>query len=161
MLLYLLRHGDAVEDPRLQDLERPLSDRGLEQAQTAAQFFQRMQITLDRIIASPLLRAQQMAAPIRALLRVRQFLTSEYLLPGSHHQQLFELIDSQEEGPDLLIGHEPHLSTIISLLIAGETTARIDVKKASCACIEITRPLRKGQGALKWLVTAEQMRLFR
>ena len=161
MLLYLLRHGDAVEDPRLQDPERPLSDRGLEQAQTAARFFQRLQITLDRIIASPVLRAQQMAAPIRELLGVSQFLTSEYLLPGSDHRQLFDLIGSQEARSVLVVGHEPHLSTTISLLIAGETAARIDMKKASCACIEIIRPLRKGQGALKWLVTAEQMKLFR
>lgn len=160
MLLYLLRHGDAVDTPTLHDSERPLSDRGLEQAQVAGQFFQRLGISLDLIIASPLLRARQMAEPTRNLLGVRQFLTSDYLLPGSNHKQLFDLLHSQEAGSVLLVGHEPHLSTTIALLIAGETTSRIEIKKASCACVEIAGFPRKGQGTLKWLVTAEQMRLL-
>lgn len=160
MLLYLLRHGDAVENPTLHDSERPLSDRGFEQARTAAQFFQRLHISFNLIIASPLLRAQQMAAPAREMPGVSHFLRSDYLLPGSNHQQLFDLLNAQEAGSVLLVGHEPHLSTTIALLTAGETTARIEMKKASCACVDIAKPLRKGQGTLKWLVTAEQMKLL-
>lgn len=160
MFLYLLRHGDTIENPVLHDSDRPLSERGLDQARSAAQFFQRLGISINLIIASPLLRAQQMAAPTRETLGVRQFLTSNELLPGSNHPQLFDLLNAQSAESVLLVGHEPHLSTTIALLIAAETNVRIEMKKASCACIEIAKPLLKGHGRLQWLVTAEQMKLF-
>ena len=161
MVLYLLRHGDAVDNPTLLDSERPLSTLGLQQATAAAQFLKRSRVSLDLVVASPLVRARQMAQPAKELLGVQELLTSEYLTPGSSHRQLFELLNIRKPGSALLVGHEPHLSTAIGLLTSGETTARIEMKKASCACVEIPVPIEPGCGVLKWLVTAEQFMVGR
>ncbi len=159
MLLYLLRHGDALDNPSLHDSERPLSKLGLEQSRTAANFFKASRISFDLIVSSPLLRALQMASTIKEQLKVAQLITSEYLVPGSNHRELIELLNEQKAESILLVGHEPHLSTTIALLVFGETTPRVEMKKASCACLEVPRPIEKGRGALKWLLTAEQMKL--
>lgn len=100
-----------------------------------------------------------MAMHSKEILSVREFLVSEFLVPGSDQRQLFELLNSLKAESVLLVGHEPHLSATIALLIGGETSARLEMKKASCACLEIRRPIEKGRGMLKWLVTTEQMKL--
>ncbi|HWP83002.1 MAG TPA: phosphohistidine phosphatase SixA [Bacteroidota bacterium] len=161
MLLYLLRHGDAVDSATLHDSERPLTERGSEQSRTAAAFFQRSKISFGLIITSPLLRAKQMAQPAKELLAVKQTFESEYLVPGSNPNQLFDLLSNQSADSILLVGHEPHLSTTISLLICGDTSAQIEMKKASCACVEIAKPIEAGKGNLKWLITSEHMKTLR
>lgn len=157
MLLYLLRHGDALNDPTLHDSERPLSDLGVQQASAAAEFLKLSGVSIGLVIASPLLRARQMATPTNVLLGVREFLTSEYLTPGSDQRQLFTLINTKNAESILLVGHEPHLSGTIALLLFGEAGARIEMKKASCACVETSLPIEQGRGVLKWLATADQM----
>ena len=157
MLLYLLRHGDALDDPTLHDSERPLSDLGVQQAAAVAEFLKRSGVSIGVIITSPLLRARQMANPTMVLLGVKEMMTSDYLTPGGDQRQLFSLINARSVESMLLVGHEPHLSTTIAFLILGEAGARIQMKKGSCACVEIPRPIAAGRGVLKWLVTADQM----
>ncbi|HEY5615713.1 MAG TPA: phosphohistidine phosphatase SixA [Bacteroidota bacterium] len=158
MLLYLLRHGDALDTPSLHDSERPLSDTGIRQSQVVATFLKTSGISLDLIIASPLLRAQQMAEPARDLMKVKVFLTSEYLVPYGDHRQLFDLLNERSEQSVLCVGHEPFMSTAIALLVFGETSPHVEMKKASCACIDTVRPLKKFPATLKWLVTAGHMK---
>ena len=158
MLLYLLRHGDAVESSSYHDSERPLSETGIQQAHAVARFFQSSATPLDLIIASPLARAQQMAQPTRDALKVKEFLTSEYLVPYADHRQLFDLLGERKEESVLCVGHEPFMSNAIALLVFGETSPHVEMKKASLACIETIRPLKKFPATLKWLLTAKQMK---
>jgi phosphohistidine phosphatase len=157
MLLYLLRHGDALDDPTLHDSERPLSDLGVQQASAAAEFLKRSCASIHVIMTSPLLRARQMADPAKVLLKVGEILISDYLTPGSDQRQLFSLINTKNAESILLVGHEPHLSRTIAFLLFGESGARIEMKKASCACVETPLPIERGRGVLKWLATADQM----
>lgn len=157
MLLYVLRHGDAVDNPTFHDSERPLSDRGVQQARTVARFLKQIGVSLNLILASPLLRARQMAEPTRAQFGIQQVLISDSLVPGSNYQQLFDLLNAQSAESVLLVGHEPHLSSMLALLISGETSSRIEMKKASCACVAIAKPIVKGQGVLQWLATEQLM----
>ncbi|MGH2567049.1 MAG: phosphohistidine phosphatase SixA [Bacteroidota bacterium] len=161
MLLYLLRHGDAITSPTLHDSELPLSELGAQQAEAVSLFLKAAGVSLDLIVTSPLVRAQQMAAPTKNLLGIKKMITSKYLVPGSDQKQLFELLNSQRVETLLLVGHEPHLSTTIALLVSGDTSSRIEMKKASCACVEIAWPIEKGRGLLKWLVTVGQMKQIR
>jgi phosphohistidine phosphatase len=55
--LVLIRHAKAAEGPL--DLERPLTDRGRQDAGAIGQFLARSGITLDRVVVSPALRARQ------------------------------------------------------------------------------------------------------
>ena len=61
----------------------------------------------------------------------------------------------------LLVGHEPHLSAWLGLLIGGPHGARCQMKKASVACVEVDHaPPVAGSGQLKWLMTSKQLAMI-
>ncbi|HLQ37756.1 MAG TPA: histidine phosphatase family protein, partial [Planctomycetota bacterium] len=67
MLVYLLRHGTAEgQAPGQSDAQRPLTADGRDRLQRACRVYRRLLQPLDVLRSSPLLRAQQTAAPIAA-----------------------------------------------------------------------------------------------
>jgi phosphohistidine phosphatase SixA len=55
----------------------------------------------------------------------------------------------------LLVGHEPHLSGTISLLLFGREQSVVEMRKCSLACVSATPPIGKGGAVLRWLLTSE------
>lgn len=157
MTLYLLRHGDAIEQG-YDDASRPLSSLGEEQAGVVARMLTSSNITVDRILVSPLLRAKQTATIIREILDVKEFLVSEYLVPGTDHRQLFGQLNTLSDRSVLLVGHEPQLRGFISALMSDTGDSGIELRKGTLVCVDVVRPIQPGRGMLKWLLTTEQMR---
>ena len=65
MHLYLLRHAAAVPlgvNGIATDAERPLTENGRQQCRAVALALRRLGVRLDRLVASPLVRAQQRTA---------------------------------------------------------------------------------------------------
>jgi len=161
MFLYVLRHGDAVQNSSLHDSERPLSDLGKLQAEAAGRFLRSSNIRVDRILSSPLIRAVETATIVQKALNLSYAEQSEYLVPGTRKNELFELINSKNGNSILLAGHEPHLSETVSLLLTGREDLPLQFRKCSLACLVASEPVRAGHAALQWLVTTEQMQLLR
>ena len=161
MLLFLLRHGDALDSPTLHDDERPLSDLGREQVTTTARFLRSVQPSLDEIISSPLLRARQTAEALHEHFPGAQRTVSEFLAPMSNPMQIFKELNRLRAQSVLLAGHEPFMSTAISHLIAGNDDAKVEMRKSSLACIHSAHPVGRGSGALRWIVAYELMKTHR
>ena len=161
MRLYLLRHGEAVESPQYDDSQRPLTGPGRQQIQTSAKFLRLSQATIDIILSSPLVRARESAEIVKELFPATSILTTEYLLPGGSYRDLLREINKHETGSILLVGHEPHLGQLVSVLTLGDDRAGVEMKKASIACIENKTPVQKGGGKLLWLLTTPLMELMR
>jgi len=158
MHLYLLRHGDAVAAAP-DDARRALSPLGEGQARTAGAFLNRFGIVPELILASPLVRAEQTARLAAGELRSGgRFLTSEHLTPTSDPRNLLRELETLAAGTVLCVGHEPHLSTTISLLIAGSRNARVVMEKACLAAIEVEPPFAPGSGVLRWMLPPGRMR---
>ncbi|MBI3005187.1 MAG: phosphohistidine phosphatase SixA [Ignavibacteriales bacterium] len=157
MLIYLLRHGDAAQNPSLHDRERPLTELGQQQAETVADFLKRSHTSINAILCSPLQRAREMAAPVQRHLDIRNFRLSEYLIPGNDVRQLLAQINADSVESVLLVGHEPLLGELTSLLVTTANDLKVEFKKGTLALIEAGSPVREAQGVLKWLVTAEHM----
>jgi phosphohistidine phosphatase len=151
MLIYFLRHGDAVQSSSLHDSERPLS------ASTVGECVQTLNLHPDVIISSPLIRAVQTAEAVRRSANVAQIQMSEYLIPGTRKEQLIEQLNQIGRNSVLLVGHEPHLSQTISFLLTGRENLPVEVRKCSLACLLASDPVRPGHTLLQWLVTIEQM----
>src|SRR5205823_2457248 len=130
MLLYLLRHGDAIEKG-FDDVSRPLSQLGEEQARNAANAIISLNLPLDLILSSPLLRATQMSEIIAKEVKLTDCRTTEYLVPQTDERQLLRQLNECEKSSVLLVGHEPHLRALVSLLISGSRHAHISVKKGA------------------------------
>ena len=164
MNLYLLRHGIAV-DPSVpdfaKDAERPLTPRGRRRLRQIAGAMGALKISLDVILSSPYMRAKQTAEIVAASLKLKKRLKfSNALAPGGAPSILIRQLEREQPAPGkiLLVGHEPDLSQLVSLLTTGGPHLELDFKKSGLCKVE-TGKLRAGKcAALAWLLTPKQMR---
>jgi phosphohistidine phosphatase len=155
MKLILLRHGDAL--PGFDDANRSLSDLGEKQADQAARTLLRLNISPDIIMCSPLLRAQKTADKIRVVLTTSKIITSEYLTPTSDHRQIIEILRKLSQEVILLVGHEPHLSSLISILTLGTHRGRFEMSKGGIAILESVNETVGGNFTLRLLIRTDEL----
>ena len=160
MLLFLLRHGDAIQNPSLNDSARPLSEAGRRQAETVGSFLHSSTIEFDKIVSSPLLRAIETAEVVGHRLHGPKPEQTEYLVPGTRKRQLLDFINSSQAKSLLLVGHEPHLSETVSLLLSERETLGFEFRKCSLGCLVASEPVREGHAVLRFLLTVDQMELL-
>jgi phosphohistidine phosphatase len=123
-MLWLLRHAEAADG--FPDDERPLTERGVTQAQNAGRALQRLGVSIDACLASPKLRALQTAQHACAPLGVE--VTVEPRLAGAP----FDVADlTAGLGEVLLVGHDPSFS----LTLHDQTGAQARMRKGGLAGI--------------------------
>lgn len=167
MNLYLLRHGIAVEPgtPGFEnDADRPLIPKGQRRLREAAAAMKKLELSFDLILSSPFVRARQTAEIVAGELKLKKRIEfSDGLLPGGNPRALIHALNELKPAPKnvLLVGHEPYLSRLISLLVSGGAdAAAIEMKKGGLCKLEVAA-LRHGQCArLAWLLTPSQMELM-
>jgi phosphohistidine phosphatase len=116
-MLWLLRHAEAADG--FPDDERPLTDRGVTQAQDAGRALERLGTRLDACLTSPKLRALQTAQLACAPLGVE--VTVEPRLSG----QPFDVEDLVAGlGDVLLVGHDPSFSLTLHDLTGAQARMR-------------------------------------
>jgi phosphohistidine phosphatase len=123
-MLWLLRHAEAADGAP--DDERPLTERGLRQAEAVGRALARLGEKIDVCLSSPKLRALQTAEracePLGVEVRVEPALSGE---PFDVHEITAGL------GDVLLVGHDPSFS----LLLHDLTGAQARMKKGGLAGI--------------------------
>jgi phosphohistidine phosphatase len=149
--LWLLRHADAEPHGTRADAERRLTSRGERQARLAGLALGRLHVSVDAVLVSPKVRAQQTAQ------LALEAWGEEGVLPAAPpggegeepggvlqtHLPLAEGFDAAQaldalsavgpEGHLMVVGHEPDLSGVVGEL-AG---ARVDLKKGGLAVVRL------------------------
>ena len=160
MEIYILRHGIAVERGSrayANDGDRPLTKEGEEKMTQIANSLLAMGLQFDLILSSPLVRARQTSEIVAEELGEEVTFT-DFLAPGANALELVTEINSEKPRCVLLVGHEPDLSQLISILLTGESGASIELKKGGL-CKLTAEKLTFGQCAtLNWLLTPKQLR---
>jgi phosphohistidine phosphatase len=116
MDLILWRHAEAEQGEP--DVDRPLTTKGHKQAARIAQWLDQHLPGSCRILVSPAKRAQQTAMALK-----RKFKTKDALAPDVPPQSILAAAnwpDAREAV--LIVGHQPTLGQVASLLMAGDTT---------------------------------------
>ena len=114
MDLILWRHAEAQSGEP--DMDRRLTAKGVKQAACAAKWLEEHLPATCRILVSPAQRAQQTATALN-----RKFRTKDDLAPGASASSILSAArwpDSNEAV--LIVGHQPALGRVASLLLAGE-----------------------------------------
>jgi len=157
MKLYFLRHGIAEEHrPGLPDGERHLTPEGVEEMRAVGRALKLLELELDTVLTSPLVRARDTARLAAEALGLEDRVREEIrLASGCGFQDLAAALEGvPEKARVLLVGHEPDFSTLISQLIGG---GAVRMKKASLASVDAPR-IAPGAGELRWLLTSGQLR---
>jgi phosphohistidine phosphatase len=123
----------------------------------------KMDLRFDLILFSPFLRATQTAEIIAESLKLKkQPGLSDALTPDGNPKALIRQLNELKPVPEnvLLVGHEPYLSCLISLLTTGRVDLMMDFKKGGLCKLEAEYLLYGRCAKLVWLLTPRQMELM-
>src|SRR4029079_18639585 len=113
MKLCFLRHGEADwpnwDEP---DDERPLTERGRKEMKRVAKLLDRLKLSADAILTSPLPRASQTAEIVAERLGI-ELKTDSALVHGFSVARLRRLLGKAEADCVMVVGHEPEFSEVI------------------------------------------------
>lgn len=124
MDLLLWRHAEAEDGE--DDLKRRLTARGHKQAQAMAGWIRAHRPAELRIIASPAVRTQQTAEALEL-----PFETHRKIGPEACVSELIAASGwPQAKGAVLIVGHQPSLGRLASLVLAGQE-AEWSIKKGA------------------------------
>ena len=153
MKLYFLRHGDAGDPQQWEgnDAERPLTDDGRRRMVLEARTMRSLELGVDRVLTSPLLRALQTAEIVAAELKRKDHVATDPRLgPNFGRERLAEILRDNQDVDDLmLVGHDPSMSATVGDLIGG---GKISLRKGGLVRVDVPDPAQYS-GALEWLLT--------
>ncbi|MEO8075898.1 MAG: phosphohistidine phosphatase SixA [Acidobacteriota bacterium] len=160
--LYLIRHGVAAErgDEYPDDSKRPLTSEGIAGLRKEAKALDALGVTLEHIIASPLVRTKQTADVFAETSKSRPTVsTSDALAPAGTPAAVFqELARHMRVGSLALVGHEPNIGELAARLIGARSP--LPFKKGAVCRIDFEVFPPKGRGQLRWFIAPKMLRLM-
>lgn len=157
MILYFLRHAIAKDKSHWNkpDSDRPLTSQGVHKMRKTAKGFKHLDLDPDWVLSSPFRRAYDTAVIAADALKIKKKLkVVEDLSSQGSPEQLIRHLARDYRATDtlLLVGHEPYLSKLISVLIGASGPLGLEFKKGGLCRLE-AGPLRYGRCAtLTWWV---------
>ena len=166
MELFILRHGIAVErgtEGVKNDFDRRLTPEGEEKLRRITRAMRHLQLSFDWILSSPYVRARETAELVASALALKKKIElQETLGADSNPREFIAGLIRVADLPKrvLVVGHEPSLSTLASLLLTGNAQPCLSFKKGGLAKLTVGK-LRVGRCAtLEWILTPKQMLLM-
>lgn len=163
MDLYIVRHAIAHERDASRwphDGDRPLTPEGEAKFRKAARGLRRLVPTVDLVLSSPFARAW----------RTAELLEEEAGWPSPERRDELQADHPATDAvralgsipPDrdavALVGHEPGLSELASLLLTGSDAAEFDLKKGGVIALGLNEGARPGSAYLRWAVSPKILR---
>jgi len=158
--LYLIRHGIAADatEQHPDDAARPLTDQGVERLCAQFRALRGLDVELDHILSSPLLRAVQTAALLAETFRNKPRTgVIDALKPGGRYDAVMaELARLPQAGGVALVGHEPS----IGMLAAGLIGSRVPIpfKKGGVCRIDVESLPPSQPGQMQWFLPPKILR---
>lgn len=139
MILYLMRHAEAVEaSDTTCDEWRYLTEQGCRSVEQTARQVGELGRKPRLIISSPLVRAVQTAQLAAAhACRRNRVMVSSLLLPDSDIDELITRLKGCAQSKRVMVvGHEPHLGSLAAALL--KQNKPLPLKKASCMALKLS-----------------------
>lgn len=154
-----MRHARAEEAGRgLRDADRSLTPGARRKMRSIAVAIAGLGPDFDAILTSPLLRARQTAESVaRALGSRDRVIETEALSPGADSGEVLREIAKRQLRRPLLVGHMPHLGTLLGFLLTGRSDVEVQIKKAAIARVELKGDPSEAPGTLTLLLTAKAL----
>jgi phosphohistidine phosphatase len=164
---YLVRHAIAEERGAAwpDDAQRPLSADGATRMKLAVRGLAALDVTIDQVVSSPLVRALQTADLLARGLHRRasgrrpaEVLTLPELAPGGAPEVAMGAVAAATDASAVaLVGHEPDLGLLAAWLLGADRP--VPFKKGAVCRIDVRRwPVRAGAGQLIWFAPPKMLR---
>lgn len=151
MLVYLLRHA-AAQEHASSDSARELTTNGQEQARSVVKKFRQYSPSVERIICSPYIRAQQTAAALMPLFPELELVEEQSITPGGDVYAVMDAIENSGVQHLVMVSHNPFLSRLLSVLVDGTLESNRHVGNATLHCISLD-VIAPGCGELLYSLT--------
>jgi phosphohistidine phosphatase len=140
MEIWLMRHAAAEERASSgRDPDRTLTEDGHRRAREVARGLAELEPGIQLILTSPYARARQTAEPVARALRLSgRIRETQALEPASDPEEILDESRSEKVEGVLLVGHEPHLGSLLGRLVAGHAGLEIPMRKAAVARLSWT-----------------------
>ncbi|MFZ4860257.1 MAG: phosphohistidine phosphatase SixA [Desulfuromonadaceae bacterium] len=161
MILYVLRHAEAVErSETLQDQWRYLTEKGRTSAKKMSSAIARFGPKTRLTITSPLTRAVQTAEiAAEKACRKNVVVASTLLLPEA---DIHELAAYLKGGTDarrvMIVGHEPQLGMLVAALV-GRTEEVVSLNKAACVALKLDPASDDKPASFLWYLSPGKKRV--
>ncbi|MPZ22116.1 MAG: hypothetical protein GEU28_00900 [Dehalococcoidia bacterium] len=152
--LIIVRHGPAGEhlDDPVEDARRSLTSKGRKQTRRAMKGIANIVPSPMRILTSPLPRASETAQLLLAAVNQGLIAEDERLAPEGDGRALINQI-KDGWGVIAIVGHDPELSMLTSMLPTGGQTTFVALDKGGAAALTYAG----GVWTLDWLATRDQL----
>jgi len=159
--LVIIRHAVAEErevfaKKSSEDHLRPLTLKGRKRMQKVAVRLQDFVKDFDMIVTSPFTRARQTAEILSQIYFETPVVEAPELVPQSPPQAFVKWlrVQAKQARRIAVVGHEPHLSTFASYLLAGKAESFIELKKSGVMGIELESfaHAEQGDGQLLYMI---------
>jgi phosphohistidine phosphatase len=162
MDVYLVRHAIAHERNAARwpdDALRPLTSAGREKFIIAAMGLARHLPKSAMVLTSPFVRARETADMLVRAAKLRKPVEAPELAAGAPTEKAFALLRAHRRKAIVLVGHEPDLSSWVSVALAGDR-ARLDMefKKGGAACVRFEHTIAPGRATLLWMLPPRMLR---
>src|SRR5690242_16225145 len=160
MNLLVIRHAIAEDKEgfaatgRNDDL-RPLTDEGRSKMRRGAEGLRIAVGKIAHLASSPLVRARETAEIVAPALGAGRVEIVDALRPDRSYDELLEWlhgISSPNDDDDHtvgIVGHEPHLSGLVTWLMTGGDESRIELKKGAACLLHFDREPAEAQAMLR------------
>jgi phosphohistidine phosphatase len=164
MDLLIIRHAvagdrDSFAKTGKRDELRPITEEGTRKMLRAAQGLRRVVEQIDYLATSPLVRARQTAQIVADEFGIQVSEKTDVLSPEAKLSQFAQWLDEHRSRDVVaIVGHEPHLSTLVTWLVSGVDESRVELGKGGACLLTLDGRPRKGGARLRWLLTPRQLR---
>lgn len=153
MEILLVRHAIAEERPShawAGDRDRPLTDDGAERFRRIARVLAAIWDPPDLVLASPYARAWQTALILEQECGWAASEACPELEPTNRPAAVLDALRARNAAERVvLVGHEPMMSGVLSLLLGGAAAV---MKKGGAALVRCDAPTLAGTAELIWLL---------
>jgi phosphohistidine phosphatase len=166
MRLLVIRHAIAEDEATWAatgepDERRPLTRAGRKKMRRAARGLRRVVRAIALLGTSPLVRAVQTAEIVARVYGRVTPLTIDALTPERPPADFLAWLADAAPGRDVIavVGHEPHLSGLVSWLLGGrDEPSFVELEKGAACLLRFDGEPAKGSACLEWLLPPRELR---
>lgn len=160
--LILCRHAKSDWPAHVQDMDRPLKERGIKDAKRLGKWLREHDFMPDLIVSSPAQRALSTAEIAKESLRYEGDIHINRNVYFGDERSLFQVVKTLENDPDIVMvfGHNPTMEYAVRHLLQSESQFEMPTSGMACFEIDCERwsEWMQADAQLRWLLVPRMMR---